>query len=130
MTPRRLHRVRLPIPRAIKVSDRCKGLTFESLGYATVVVPLKDVSVVRMENDSQMIEETVVTGIYTRKAESFTGAVQSLNAETLKKVGTKNVLESLKNLDPSLMILDNLEQGSNPNAMTSMQLRGASSLSM
>ncbi len=114
----------------IKVSENCKSLTFESLGYKTVVVAVKDAAVVRMENDSQMIQETVVTGIYTRKADSFTGAVQSLNAEELKKVGTKNVMESLKNLDPSLMILDNLEQGSNPNAMTSMQIRGASTLGL
>lgn len=115
---------------SLKVSEKCKELTFESLGYKTAVVNIKDIALVILDNDTQMLQETVVTGIYTRKAESFTGAVQSLNSETLKKVGTKNVLESLKNLDPSLMILDNLEQGSNPNAMTSMQIRGASSITM
>ncbi|MCQ2145595.1 MAG: SusC/RagA family TonB-linked outer membrane protein [Bacteroidales bacterium] len=114
----------------IKVNAKTKELVFESLGFKTRYVVLAECAVVRLETDAEMIQETVVTGIYTRKADSFTGAVQSLSADELKKVGTKNVLESLKNLDPSLMILENLESGSNPNAMSSMQIRGASSLGM
>lgn len=115
---------------SVIVSKNCKELTFEYLGYKKVVLSPENASLVRLQPDTEMIQETVVTGIYTRKADSFTGAVQSINSETLHKVGNKNVLESLKNIDPSLMVLDNLEQGSNPNAMTSMQIRGASSLGM
>lgn len=115
---------------SIRVSAKCRSLVFESLGYSSITIDPNDAAIVTMETDAEMIEATVVTGIYTRKADSFTGAVRTLNAESLAKVGTKNVFESLKNLEPSLMILDNLEQGSNPNAMTSMQIRGASSLTM
>lgn len=115
---------------SIVVSKNCKELTFELLGYKTQVLSIDGSSIVKLQLDAEMIQETVVTGIYTRKADSFTGAVQSVNSETLRQVGNKNVLESLKNIDPSLLVLDNLEQGSNPNAMTSMQIRGASSLGM
>lgn len=115
---------------SIIVSKNCKELTFEFMGYKTVTADLKEAALVSMKLEAEMLTETVVTGIYTRKADSFTGAVQSLSSEDLRRVGNKNVLESLKNLDPSLMILENLEAGSNPNAMQSMQIRGASSLSL
>lgn len=115
---------------SLTVGPKCTKLTFESLGYKTKEVAVKDVAVVRLVVDAQELEATIVTGIYTRKADSFTGAVQTINSDALRKAGNKNVLESLKNIDPSLLIIDNLEQGSNPNAMASMQIRGASSLSM
>ena len=112
-----------------------KAVCFSFMGYKIKTIEigsLKDGKAIRvqMEPDENAIEETVVTGIYTRKKDSFTGAVQSVSGEDLRRVGTKNVFESLKNLDASLLMLENLEQGSNPNAMADMQLRGASSFDM
>lgn len=115
---------------SISVAASVKTLVFDCMGYKKKNVSVKDGNLVRLQIDAEMIQETVVTGIYTRKADSFTGAVQTVNSESLKRVGNKNVLESLKNIDPSLMILENLEAGSNPNTIASMQLRGASSLAM
>ena len=115
---------------SISVSKKCKELEFSCLGFKTVRLPLSKTAIVKLELDTQTIEETVVTGIYTRKAESFTGAVQSLASDELKRVGNQNVFESLKNLDPSLMVFDNLAQGSNPNSVATMQLRGASSFDL
>ena len=115
---------------SITVSKKCKELEFSCLGFKTVRLPLAKTAIVKLELDTQTIEETVVTGIYTRKAESFTGAVQSLASDELKRVGNQNVFESLKNLDPSLMVFDNLAQGSNPNSVATMQLRGASSFDL
>lgn len=112
----------------ITVSSSCKFLTVSCLGYQVENVPVDKVSEIRLTPDTQTIEETVVTGIFTRKRESFTGAVQAITSAELKKVGNSNVIESLKNLDPSLLVVDNLTQGSNPNAVASMQIRGASSL--
>ena len=115
---------------SIIVSKSCKELEFSCMGYKTQRLSLDKSALVRLQPDALAIEETVVTGIYTRKAESFTGAVQSVAAEDLKRAGNQNVFESLKNLDPSLMVFDNLSQGSNPNTVASMQLRGASSFDM
>lgn len=111
----------------ITVSSKCKNLTFEIMGYKTQVVPIGDATIVKLVPDSEMLQDVVVTGIYTRKAESFTGAVQSVTNEELKRVSNSNLFQSLQTLDPSLMVFDNLSQGSNPNAVASMQLRGASS---
>ena len=115
---------------SIMVSNKCKELEFSCMGYKVVRLTFDKSALVRLEPDALAIEETVVTGIYTRKADSFTGAVQSITADNLKRVGNSNVFESLKNIDPSLMILDNLAAGSDPNAMVSMQLRGASSFGL
>ncbi len=61
---------------------------------------------------------------FQRKAGSFTGSALTMKGEDLKKVSNSNVFASLKNLDPSLMIFDNLEFGSDPNKMPTMALRG------
>ena len=79
-----------------------------------------------MQEDLQMVEEVVVTGMFTRKAESFTGSAKTFKKEELKRVGNTNVFQSLKNLDSSLKILDNQEMGSDPNSMPDMRLRGTS----
>jgi len=104
-----------------------KTLTFEMLSYKSVTLPIKETVLVQLELDANMIDEVVVTGIYTRKVESFTGAAQSVTRDELKKISSDNVFKSLQTLDPSLLLYDNLSEGSNPNAVASMQIRGASS---
>ena len=106
-------------------------LTVEMVSYKPYEIQVSQIKgdvTVYLEPDSQMLEEAVVTGIFTRSKESFTGSVQSMTSDDIKRVSNSNVVESLKNMDPSLVILDNLEAGSNPNAMASMQIRGASTL--
>ena len=106
-------------------------LSVEVVSYKTVEIRVADVKKdirIYLEPDSEAIEEAVVTGIFTRRKDSFTGSVQSMTSEDIRRVSNSNVVESLKNMDPSLVILDNLEAGSNPNAMASMQIRGASTL--
>ncbi len=106
-------------------------LTVEMMSYKSQeirVADLKKELKIYLEPDTQQLEESVVTGIFTRRKDSFTGSVQSMTSDDIKRVSNSNVVESLKNLDPSLMILDNLEAGSNPNVMATMQLRGASTL--
>ena len=106
-------------------------LTVEMMSYKTQEIRVSDIKKelkIYLEPDTQVLEESVVTGIFTRRKDSFTGSVQSMTSEDIKRVSNSNVVESLKNLDPSLLVLDNLEAGSNPNAMASMQIRGASTL--
>ena len=83
---------------------------------------------VRLKSNSEILEETVVTGIYTRKAESFTGSMSTFKQEELKAVGNQNVLQSLKLLDPSFIVLENNLTGSDPNATMNLNMRGATSI--
>ena len=84
---------------------------------------------VQMKPDSKTIDEVVVTGAFERKANTYTGAVTTVKGEDLKKVGNANVLQSLKNIDPSFIQIENLGAGSNPNATPDFQMRGSSSIS-
>lgn len=82
--------------------------------------------IIILEESTQKLDDVVVTGIFTRKAESFTGAAQTFSKEELFRVGNSNVIQSLKNLDPSFNIVQNLAVGSDPNALPAIQLRGQS----
>lgn len=77
--------------------------------------------------ESATLSEVVVNGIYTRKAESFTGAATTVAGSDLRRVSNQNVLQSLKNLDPTVYIADNLTAGSDPNSTPAMSMRGTSS---
>ena len=77
---------------------------------------------------SKAMNEVVVTGIYQRKKESFTGSAATFEGPELKKIGVQNVLQSLKTLDPSFKIADNIQFGSDPNRMPDIEIRGKSSI--
>lgn len=83
--------------------------------------------VIKLEEDKQVLDDVVVTGIYTRKAESFTGSATTVSGNDLRRVSNQNVLQSLKNLDPTVYIADNLTSGSDPNGSLSISMRGTSS---
>ena len=101
-------------------------LVFSFVGMETQEVPYKKGQNrvnVTLKESQQMMEEVVVNGIYTRKAESFTGSAKTFKKDELKRVGNGNVFQSLKNLDASLKILDNYDMGSDPNSLPDMRLR-------
>ena len=101
-------------------------LEISFIGMKTLTVeatPDKEI-VVQMESDVQVLKETVVTGIYTRNIESFTGAVTTFTKEELKQVNPTSVLKSLSILDPSFIITENRLQGSNPNTMLDVSING------
>lgn len=109
------------------VGATCDSLRFSFVGYQTITRSIRNISLVRMQPVAQTVGEVVVTGIYTRKAESFTGSAVTVTGKDLLRVGNQNVLQSLKNLDPTIYIADNLSMGSDPNSLPSMSMRGTSS---
>ncbi|WP_099293211.1 SusC/RagA family TonB-linked outer membrane protein [Butyricimonas sp. Marseille-P3923] len=83
-----------------------------------------------LEEDNTEIDEIVVTGIFKKAKESYTGAVTSVNKEQLDMYRGQNLLQTLKNIDASLNFsIDNLN-GSNPNSIPSLNIRGNASLPM
>lgn len=106
------------------------SLEFSFVGYERMVVPFNaetDSLVVVLKEETQELEDVVVTGMFTRRKESFTGSSTTFKQEDLKRVGNQNLLKSLKNLDPSFQIMENLEFGSDPNHLPDVQVRGATS---
>lgn len=99
------------------------------VGYETQELRVKRNEVtIRLIPKASILNETVVTGIVSRKAGTFTGAVTSFSNNDLRSIGNQNIFQSLKALDPSFQILDNISAGSNPNLLPNVQIRGASNL--
>lgn len=82
-----------------------------------------------MEVAKENLEEVVVTGIFNKSKESYTGAVTTITAKDLKRVGNRSILSSIRNLDPSFNIVDNPDMGSDPNRLPDITVRGRSGLS-
>ncbi|RZM25681.1 MAG: SusC/RagA family TonB-linked outer membrane protein [Pedobacter sp.] len=115
---------------AITLPESAKVLVFSSVGYVSKELKVGTSSElnVALEKEDKDLESVVVTGMFTRKAESFTGSASTFSQEQLRTVGNQNIIQSLKMLDPSFIQVENLQMGSNPNALPDLQIRGANSL--
>lgn len=106
-------------------------LEFSFVGYKKKQIDFSektDTLRIVMEEDLQQVEEVVVTGIFNKPKESFTGAVTAITKEDIKMNYSRNILQTLANIDPSLRIIQNNEAGSNPNVLPEIQLRGSSTM--
>ena len=84
--------------------------------------------VIRMQEDASQINEVVVTGIVTKRKETFTGSSSSFSGEELKSVSVQNPIAALKALDPAFNVMDDNLFGSAPNRMPNIEIRGKSSV--
>ena len=89
----------------------------------------EDIQVV-MEDDNVALDDVVVTGIFKKAKESYTGAVSTISNEELRMHRGQNLLQTLKNADASLNFRVNNLAGSNPNNLPELNIRGNSSLPM
>ncbi len=109
---------------SVKVPDGYNTLVFSYLGYVSQTLSVSQVKLVRLVQDEHEIEDVVVTGIFVRKKESYTGSAATITSTQLERVSNRNVFESLKNIEPSLYIMENTLMGSDPNTLPDMQMRG------
>ncbi len=87
------------------------------------------IDVVLREAHMEM-DEVVVTGIFKKARESYTGAVSTIRKDKLRMFKGQNMLQTLRNIDASLNISMNNAFGSDPNQLPQMNIRGTSSLPM
>ena len=81
-----------------------------------------------MQEDSEQMEEVVVTGIFKKNKETYTGAVSVVTEKELKSFGNRNLISTLRNIDPSFNMLDNNMAGSDPNRLPDVQMRGSANV--
>ncbi|MBD0830547.1 SusC/RagA family TonB-linked outer membrane protein [Aestuariibaculum sediminum] len=113
------------------IVSKGQTLVFSYVGFKSQTVVFdgqKEINI-SLEEDISALEEVIVTGIVERKKETYTGAVNTVTGEELKAIGNVNVIESLKTLDPSFIVLENNLQGSNPNVLPNIEVRGQTSIS-
>ena len=100
------------------------------IGMKTTVVDGEPNLHIVMESDAHMLQDVVVTGIFKKSRESYTGAVSTITDKELKIYRGQNLLQTLKNIDASLNFAVNNLAGSNPNTLPQINIRGNSSLPM
>ena len=100
------------------------------IGMKTQVLAANADMHVVLESDAQKLQDVVVTGIFKKAKESYTGAVSTVTSEELDMFKGQNLLQTLKNIDASLNFAVNNIAGSNPNTLPQINIRGNSSLPM
>ena len=106
-------------------------LTFSFIGMRTLErKATQNFIEVILDDEGNVMKDVVVTGIFRKAKESYTGSVATVTAEQLKQFRGQNLLQTLKNADASInFAIDNLN-GSNPNNLPDINIRGNSSLPM
>ena len=82
-------------------------------------------SIVLQEDNK--LDEVVVTGLFDYKSSTFTGSTSSYSRDELKQVTGTNVLKAIQALDPAFVVDMNSINGSNPNALDDITIRGNAS---
>ena len=81
-----------------------------------------------LEEDLNEVQEVVVTGMFQRKKEGYTGSATTIKGEDLKKFSKTDIARTLSAIDPGFRIAENLEMGSNPNRLPDLRMRGQATL--
>lgn len=106
-------------------------LTFSYIGmnpYEATVGAQTTTLNVTMTESSTAIADVIVTGIFERARESYTGSVTEVTRKDLEMFRGQNLISTLANFDPAVNILSDNAAGSNPNRVPEINIRGNSSL--
>ena len=100
------------------------GTTLEisCIGYTTVRVKAGEAMTITLEEDSELLEETVVVGYGTQKKASLTSAISNIRNEELTATKQNDVLASLQGKVPGLLIRQRTGDAGDFN--TDLKLRG------
>ncbi len=115
---------------ALSVPVKSERIFFTFVGFTSREVQMKNKKVftIRMQPQDEILDEVVVTGIFKKDISTFTGAATTITAAELEELGNTNIITKISLLDPSVHIVENNEQGSNPNSLPSIEIRGNSSI--
>lgn len=112
---------------SISVPDDVKSLTFRYIGCVsrTESIPPDGYLKVTMEDDTRMLEETVVVGYGTQKKVNLTGAVSVISGKDLTDRPSHSLTAMLQGAVPGL----NISTSSGlPNSSPSINVRGTASV--
>ncbi len=112
----------LNVPENAIIEVTCMGFSSQSLPVGT-----QSVFNITMEEDSQLLEETVVVGYGTVKRTNFTGSVASYNVADgpISNIPNTSAMDMLRGIAPGLTMSQSGIAGSSP----SLQVRGQKSIS-
>ncbi|MCM1177456.1 MAG: SusC/RagA family TonB-linked outer membrane protein [Clostridium sp.] len=114
------------------IADGSVHITFQLLGMKTVKMAYVGQKVldVEMEDDSEALDDVVVTGYNKIRRQGFTGSTTTISKDELLKVSPKNLISSIQVFDPSFRLMENITAGANPNALPEFYMRGQTAVNM
>ncbi len=103
-----------------------EGATLEIsyVGYATQAIAAGDNLNVLLAEDSELLEEVIVTGYTTQRKADLTGAVSAVSAADLEKQQENNPMKALQGKVPGL----NIAADGNPSGAATVRIRGVGTL--
>ncbi|MFA6858799.1 MAG: TonB-dependent receptor [Bacteroidales bacterium] len=109
----------------ILTAGKGETLVISLIGYKTREITVTGESLnVKLEIDSEMLEDVVVIGYGTQKKQAVSGAVASVSSEKLQNISVSNSAEALQGLAPGLSV--NYGSGA-PGSEPSLMVRGITS---
>lgn len=105
-------------------------LVISCIGYLRREIQIKNGSNLEiiLQTSTNTLNNVVVTGLYERRKDSYTGSAQTFTKKDLTRASASNVFNALRSLDPSFQMPDNIQMGANPNARQEILMRGGNSL--
>lgn len=105
-------------------------LCFSFMGLEPQEVSVKGNQTINvlMKEQINAMDEVVVNGLFTQSKNSYTGSVSTVTGEDILKISQTNLFQALSMLTPGLRIVENNEQGSNPNNIPEIIIRGTTSI--
>lgn len=115
---------------SLTVPDGKISLIFTFIGMKNqkVLVGANNVLNVIMQSEAASLDEVVVTGMFNRKKEGFTGSATKVSGEEIKRMTSGNVLRAIEMLDPGFRMNVSNTAGSNPSAIPDFEMRGQSNM--
>ena len=106
--------------------DVADGATLEIsyVGYAAQAVSSGENLKVLLAEDSELLDEVVVTGYTTQRKADLTGAVTAISASDLEKQQENNPMKALQGKVPGM----NISADGNPSGAATVRIRGTGSL--
>lgn len=99
-------------------------LTISYIGYKTVTLKATPVMNIVLEDDSQALDEVVVTGYSTQRKADLTGAVAVVSVDDMKKVAENNPMKALQGKVAGMMVTSD----GNPGGKATIRIRGIGTL--
>ncbi len=99
-------------------------LVISYVGYATQTLAATANMNVLLSEDSELLEEVVVTGYTTQRKADLTGAVTAVSASDLEKQQENNPMKALQGKVPGM----NIEANGSPSGSATVRIRGEGSL--
>lgn len=103
-----------------------KGATIQVsyIGFVTQELPASEIMEVILMEDTQNLEEVVVTGYSSQRKADLTGAVSVVKMDDIKTLTNGNVIQSLQGRVPGVYVTNSGQ----PSGDVSVMIRGASTL--